>query len=99
MTTYLRAFRKVAIDRRRIYLDYSCWLADDETLTDFQSEVTPYTADAPVQVDSSYPDAGHKRLMTFISGGIANTTYTVSMTIRTSAGQIRRDDFMLRVIP
>lgn len=95
----LKTMTKSTIERKRVYIDYSCWLEDVEILTDFQSEVHPFTEDGPLTVDTSYPDVTNKRLMVFMSGGIANTLYTVSMLVRTDAGQIKRDDLGMRVTP
>jgi|SRR3954470_3434909 len=95
----VRTYRKAVIERRRIYLDYSCWLPDDETLTDFQVTVSPYAETTPLTVTTGYPDAEHKRLMMFASGGQANTNYVIQMVVRTDAGQVKRDDIGLRVMP
>ena len=56
-TVPVKAYRKAAIERRRLYLDYSCWLEDPETLTDFQVTVIPYTEEAPIVVTNGYTDA------------------------------------------
>lgn len=95
----VRTYRKAAIERRRLYLDYSCWLPEDERLTDFQVTTSPYTAEAPLTVTTGYPDAEHKKLMLYAAGGKANTNYVVQMVVRTDAGQIKRDDIGLRVTP
>jgi hypothetical protein len=99
MSNLVRTFRKSTVERRRIYLNYACWLEEDEELTDFQVTVNPYTADAPISVNTSYPDAEHKRLIMFVGGGLGNTNYTLQMVIRTDAGQVKRDDIGLRVVP
>lgn len=95
----IKVFRKAAVERRRIYLDYGCWLADDEELTDIQVTIAPYTVDAPIVVTTGYPDSPHRRLMVFVSGGTGNTNYTLSMVVRTDAGQIKRDDIGVMVTP
>jgi hypothetical protein len=95
----VKTYHKAAVERRRLYMDYTCWLADDETLTGFQVGVVPYTADAPVVVDVSYPDVAHKKLMMFVSGGKGNTSYTLSMVVNTDSGQIKRDDIGMKVSP
>ena len=99
MSTVVKSFRKSVIERRRLYLDYDCWLADTEKLTDFQVTIVPYTADAQLQVDNSFPDAAHRKLMVYVSGGKGNTDYTLQMVVRTSEGQTKRDDIGLRVMP
>jgi len=95
----VKTFNKAAIERRRLYLDYSCWLEDAEKLTDFQVTTVPYTADAPLTVTSGFTDAANKKLTMFASGGVGNTAYTLQMVVRTDAGQVKRDDIGLWVTP
>jgi hypothetical protein len=95
----VRVYRKAVVERRLLHLDYSCWLEDQEVLTDFQVTVMPYTADAPVVVNTGFPDDAHKELVFYASGGLANTNYVLQMVVRTSAGQVKRDDIGLRVTP
>ena len=99
MSAPLRVLRKAVIERRRLYLDYSCWLEEAEELTDFQSEVAPYSVEAPVVVDTVYADATNKKLMVYVSGGVANVAYVLAMLVQTSAGQVKRDELGLRVTP
>ena len=99
MSNVVRTFRKTIVERKRLYLDYACWLEETETLTDFQVTVNPYTQDAPVSVTTSYPDAAHKKLMMFVGGGAGNTNYVLQMVVRTDAGQVKQDDIGLKVTP
>ena len=99
MSNLVRTFRKTIVERKRLYLDYACWLEESETLTDFQVTVNPYTQDAPVSVTTSYPDAAHKKLMMFVGGGLGNTNYILQMVVRTDAGQVKQDDIGLKVTP
>jgi hypothetical protein len=94
----VKQFTKKVIERRRLYVDYSRWLEDTEELSDFQSTVVPYTAENPLWLDTSYPDAENKRLMMYVQGGIANTTYTVQLVVSTDEGQVKRDDISFRVL-
>ena len=50
-------------------------------------------------VSAGYPDDNHKKLMCYVSGGIRNTNYVLRMLVRTDAGQVKQDDFGLRVRP
>jgi hypothetical protein len=99
MSGPLKTMSKTAVERRRVYLDYSCWLEEAELLSDFQISVSPYTEAAPISVDTTYPDVTLKRLMMYVSGGVGNTSYTLSAVIRTDLGQVKRDDLGLRVYP
>jgi hypothetical protein len=94
----IKTYRKTVVERRRLYLDYSCWLEEAEELTAFQVSVTPFTADAPITVDTAYTDATNKKLTMFVGGGAANTGYVLAMVVNTDAGQIKRDDIGVKVI-
>ena len=92
MSGTVKLYRKANVERRRLYLDYSCWLEPGEVLTDFQATVSPYDEVTPLWLDVAYPDETHTKLVFFASGGIPGTTYTVSMRVTTTAGQIKKDD-------
>lgn len=98
MSYPIKIFRKTVVERRRLFLDYSCWLKE-ETLTDFQVTVLPYTTDAPLLVTIGYTDVTNTKLVCFVSGGAKNTDYTIQMVVRTSSGQIKRDDIGMKVAP
>jgi hypothetical protein len=95
----VRVFRKYVPERKRLYLDYSCWLEDAETLTDFQVTVNPYTVEGPLALTVGYTDVTNKKLAIFVGGGIANTNYVMQMLVRTDQGQVKRDDIGMRVNP
>lgn len=95
----LKTFTKSAVERLRLYIDYSCWLEDTEKLTDFQVVVSPLTSAAPLSADVAFVDVTNKKLSFFAGAGVGNTTYTIQMIVRTDAGQIKRDDIGLRVLP
>lgn len=97
MSSVIKTYRKTAVERRRIYLDYSCWLEDTEKLTDFQVTITPYTADGPLSVTAAYTDTTQKKLAMFVGGGLGTTDYSVSMVVTTDSGQVKRDDIGFRV--
>ena len=95
----VKTFQKKVIERRRLYLDYSCWLEDAEQLTDLQVTTIPYTKDAPIIVTTGYGDAAHKKLVMFVGGGQGNTNYVLQVVIHTDAGQVKRDDIGMVVLP
>lgn len=95
----VKIFRKAVVERRRLYLDYTCWLEDNETLADFQVTISPYTDANPLWLDVGYTDAEHKKLAMFASGGEGNTSYVLQMVVRTDQGQTKRDDIGIRVTP
>lgn len=97
MVGIIKSFIKTSIERKRLYLDYSCYLADDELLTDFQTVVRPLTSGAPLILNLSYPDAERKRLMMYVSGGMAGVTYSVRTIANTSQQQTKTVDLGYRV--
>lgn len=99
MSNVVKTFRKTAAERRRLYLNYECWLGEPEILTDFQATVSPLTSSTPLTLSIAYTDAAKKKLTMFAGGGLANTGYVVSMLVRTDAGQIKQDDIGIRVTP
>jgi len=99
VSTIVKSFRKAAMERRRLYIDYSVWLEDTEQLIDLQVIVSPITDDMPLRVTSGYTDAAQKKLVIYASGGLPNTDYIMSLQVRTDEGQIKKDDIGLRVTP
>jgi hypothetical protein len=97
--TVVKVFQKAAAERRRLYIDYSCWLEDTEALTDIQVTITPYTVDTPITITTSYTDSTNKKLTMYAAGGGANTSYVLSLVVSTDQGQVKKDDIGLRVTP
>lgn len=91
MAGVIKTFIKAAAERRRLYLDYSCWLEDTETLADLQVSMSPLTEDAPLIVNTAYTDVGHKKLTMFVSGGRPGTMYQTAIQVRTNQGQVKQD--------
>ncbi len=94
----VKTYQKAAVERRRLYLDYSCWLEDPEMLVDTQITVTPNTTDAPITITTGYTDSTQKKLVMFVGGGAANNNYTLQVVVRTDSGQVKRDDIGIRVV-
>lgn len=95
----IKTYRKAAVERRRLHLNYANWLETTETLTDFQVTVSPVDAVSPIVVSLGYPDLLHKSLVMFVSGGVSPGNYTLQLVVRTNEGQVKRDDIGLRVSP
>jgi hypothetical protein len=93
----IKTYHKTPIERRRLYVDYTCWLETSEILTDTQVTITPYTADAPLTLTTGYTDAGQKKIVMFVGGGKSNVGYVLSVVIRTDQGQVKQDDIGVRV--
>ena len=99
MSTIVKTFRKAAVERRQLIVDYSCWLQEAEELTGFQTLVEPLTADAPLTVSITYSDAARTKLSMFVAGGKGNNGYVVQLLVTTDLGQLKRDDIGVRVTP
>lgn len=93
----LKSYSKSAIERRRFYVDYSCWLEEPESLTEFNVVVIPSTREAPLTTYGAYSDATNKKITMFIGGGKAGQTYTVSLIIKTNQGQTKQDNIGIKV--
>lgn len=98
-TTPIRTFRKTVVERRRLYLDYDCFLADTEKLASLQVVIIPFTQDAPLKVDSGFAEPTQRKVMFYVGGGKSNTNYTLQMIVGTDQGQTKRDDIGMRVLP
>lgn len=96
-STTIKTFRKTAAERRRLYIDYSCWLEDVESLNGISVVASPYTEASPIAVNSGYTDGTQKKVVIFVSGGVSNTSYILTLVAQTTAGQIKQDDIGLRV--
>jgi hypothetical protein len=99
MSNPVKLYRKSVVERRRLYLDYSCWLEENESLVSFQATTVPFTEGTPLSVSAAYTDVDQKKLAMFIGGGKANTDYTIQMVVTTNVGQVKRDDIGMRVAP
>jgi hypothetical protein len=94
-----KSFSKTVVERRRLYIDYNCWLADTEALTNFTVVITPLTSEAPLVVDVAFTDVTNRKLAVYVDAGKGNTSYVVQMIVDTDAGQTKRDDVNIRVLP
>lgn len=95
----VKTFTKYQAERRRLYVDYSCWLEPAEELTDFTALIVPFTETTPLLIDVAYTDLEHKKLTFFAGSGLPNTQYTVQLIVRTDNGQTKRDDIGIMVRP
>lgn len=98
MSRIVKTFQKTTEERRRLKIDYTCWLEETETLVDNQIGISPYTADVPLTISSGYADVTNKQLVIFVGGGRPGQNYVVSLIMRTSDGQTKRDDIGIRVL-
>lgn len=88
-------FRQVPQDRKRYVVNYADWLNETEI-------VTSVTMEGNVPVDAFYVDGyvinDDKEVIFYVSGGIAGTTYEVSIQIGTSMDQIKADTITFAIV-
>jgi hypothetical protein len=94
--TMHRSFQQTPVEKKRYVFDYSCWLDEHETLTQYVVVVQPGTTPALV-ASGAYADPAGKIMAVLVSGGVNKTIYTVSMIVTTSTGQVKRDDIQMRI--
>jgi hypothetical protein len=99
MSTIVKTFRKAAVERRQLIVDYSCWLQEQEQLVGFQTIIEPLTEASPLTVSITYSDAGNTKLAMFVAGGVGNNGYIIQLLVNTDLGQLKRDDIGVRVTP
>ena len=75
---------------KKIYrVDYSSWLGDGETIASAVATATPDTPSSPFVATALL--ASLTDISVTISGGEADTPYTVKALVTTTAGQIKED--------
>lgn len=88
-------FRQVPQDRKRYVVNYADWLNDTEI-------VTSVTMKGNVPDDTFYVDGfvvnDDKEVIFYVSGGVAGTTYEVSIQIGTSMDQIKADTITFAIV-
>jgi hypothetical protein len=94
---FVKNFTKSAIEKRRFTVDYSCWLVEGESLTNYTVIVQPSTPEAPLSASGAYTDTDNKILSLFIAGGLTGQTYRISLIADTTLDQRKRDDIAMRV--
>jgi hypothetical protein len=89
-------FKKAAADRKRYVADYTDWLDANETLIAIDAAGN-IPADA-FFIDGFVVNTGGKEVIFYASGGVSGVSYTVTLTVNTSMGQIKQDTVTVEVI-
>lgn len=93
----LDRYRQQPSELRRREVDYTDWLADDETIeSPVVTSVTPTTSPT-FDLDSVTVDPTGKIVEYFAGGGLSGTDYVVMIRITTSDGQVREDEVEITV--
>lgn len=72
-------------DRRRYIVDYSEWLSSGVTV--LSAVVTSSSATATVDTESATAD----KVIFFVSGGVLNETFTVSVAMTNTKAEVKHD--------
>lgn len=89
----LGKFVHTPVDRKRYIIDYSDWLNSGETLTAASFQSVPNTG-TPAVVDANTLTSATVPL--FVSGGDDGIQYQILVTVTTSLGQTKQDEFFIR---
>ena len=92
----LARFTKQPSERKRYTIDYSDWLDTSETISTVAFVPSPIATGGLV-VDAYSIATPATSVVFFANFGVSGTTYTVTVTITTSGGQIKEDEILFAV--
>lgn len=73
-------------------ITYEDWITDDDTITTVVTSVSPAGELAVDSAQVATPD-----VKIWVSGGVAGSTYEITVTASTTAGRVKEETFKLRV--
>ena len=92
----LARFTKQPSERKRYTIDYSDWLDTGETISTVAFVPSP-VATGGLEIDAFSIATPATAVVFFANYGVSGTTYTVTVTITTSGGQIKEDEVLFSV--
>ena len=87
----LKKFEKQPADLKDYDNDYQLWLVDSDTI----SSVTAVPDVDTINVDSVFHTLN--RVKVWLSGGIADVVYKITVTINTEDGRVLQHEFVVKV--
>lgn len=93
----LAKFYKAANERKRYSVDYTDWLDTGETISAASFAVAPDTGTSPLEIDAYVVSGDGKQVIFFAALGDDGVTYSVTITIQTSGGQVKEDGIVFIV--
>lgn len=84
-------FIKSPAEAKRYKIEYSDWLDTGEYCASVTFAVSPTSAGAPLVVINDIIAASSTEVVIFVSGGVANSTYTVVIRMTTTGNQVKED--------
>lgn len=82
--------KKQSIERLDYNLDYSQWLASDDSIYTF----TATASDSALVVEGLIID---KTINLWVGGGVNGVTYKITITVTTAKGRVKEDEFKIKV--
>lgn len=92
----LARFTKQPAERKRYSIDYSDWLDTGETISTVTFVPSPI-ATGGLEIDAYSIASPATSVVFFANYGVSGTTYTVTVTITTSGGQIKEDEILFAI--
>ncbi len=89
-------FKKGELDRKRYVVDYNDWLDVAETVT--AVTCAGNNPDDAFFVDGYVVNTGGKEIIFYASGGVAGSSYNVTVQVTTSMGQVKQDWVQIDII-
>lgn len=93
----LAKFYKAAAERKRYSVDYTDWLDTGETVSSVSFGVSPSTGTTPLEIDAHTISTDGLQVVFFAALGDDGATYTITITIQTSGGQVKEDSIVFIV--
>jgi hypothetical protein len=90
-------FRKSAIERKQYTVDYTSWLETAEQIESIAITATP-ASDPVLEADGAFVLPSGKGVAFYLQGGINGTTYSISLVVVTSTGQVKEDVVQIQVV-
>lgn len=92
----LGRFTKQPAERKRYAIDYSDWLDTGETISTVSFVPSPIGSGG-LEIDAYSIASPATSVVFFANYGVSGTTYTVTVTVTTSGGQIKEDEILFAV--
>ena len=86
-------FQHTPSEKKKYVFDYTRWLDPTELISTFDYSVS----DPAIVAGEGAIESGSTVVHFFVSGGVANTVYNVSLIVETTLGQIKEDTIKIIV--
>lgn len=90
-------FIKAPAEAKRYRIEYNDWLDTGEYCASVTFAVSPTSGVTPLSIFSDTIGASSTALTIFVTGGAADTQYTVTVNMTTSGNQVKQDTLVFTV--